>query len=83
MMSHYYSDTHVSGFPRNDMIDCHWPSLRKELLGQWKKLTPEELDEAGPRRHAIALLIQQKHGVAWQLVENYLMSVERSLPLFG
>lgn len=77
-----YSDTGYAPCGQ-DMVDCHWPALRKQLLSQWKKITPQDLDEVGPKRHALALLIQQKHGVAWQLVENYLMSIERSLPMFG
>lgn len=68
---------------RNDLVNCHWPSLRDQLLSHWKKVTKQELDEVGPKRHGLALLIQQKHGVDWQLVENYLNSIERSLPLFG
>ena len=84
MMTTYYSDVAVSKcLKQKDRIDCHWPTLRREVLSQWKKLTPEDLDETGPKRHLIALLIQQKHGVDWQLVENYLVSIERTLPLFG
>lgn len=83
MISYYYPELPKARNLVNETVDCHWPSLRKELLAQWKKLTPQELDDTGRKRHSIALLIQQKHGVSWQLVENYLRNIERSLPLFG
>ena len=65
---------------KNDIIDCHWPTLRTMLLMQWRKLSAKELNEAGPKRRRIAMLVQKKYGVAWQLVENYLFNIERSLP---
>ena len=80
-----HQDWELEQMPKHaeETVDCHWPSLRSQILGQWKRVTLEELDATGSKRYKIALLIQQKHGVSWQLVQNYLMNIERSLPLFG
>lgn len=64
-------------------ISCAWKPFRAQLLLQWKKLQAHELDEAGPDRHKIALLIQQRYGIATSLVESYLKSFERTIPLFA
>ncbi len=29
-------------------ISCQWEALRKQLLLQWARLTPQEVDNAGP-----------------------------------
>jgi hypothetical protein len=62
-------------------ISCAWPPLRAQLLQQWSRLTPEEIDEAGPDRHKLALLLQLRCGVDSDLAENYLRNFERTLPL--
>ena len=62
-------------------IRCNWEALRMQLLLQWKRLTPREIDETGPSRHGLALLIQRRYGIACELIENYLMNFERTLPL--
>ncbi|GEM_PF-4272036 len=64
----------------NDSVACHWPTLRSRLLAQWHKLSIQELNDIGPQRHRLALLVQAKYGIAWQLVENYIRNMERSLP---
>ncbi len=82
MMDHYFEIAPKTPL-MHDSVDCHWPSLKKHLLGQWKKVSQAELDEVGPKRHGLAMLIQKKYGVSWQLVEDYLANIERTLPLFG
>ncbi len=64
-----------------DLIHCSWMPLRAQLLLQWNHLTASELDEIGPNRHELALLIQRKYGIASQLVENYLRNYERTIPM--
>lgn len=64
-----------------DYVQCNWPLLCGQMLLQWKKLSRADLDETGRKRRDIALLIQQKYGIASELVENYLRNLERCLPL--
>lgn len=61
-------------------ICCHWPSLQALLIAQWHKLSWQELTETGPQRQRIALLVEQKYGIAAPLVENYIRNIERTLP---
>lgn len=73
-------------FAANDPVDygaiaCEWEPLRKQLLAQWNRLTEPELDEAGPNRRRLAMLIEHKSGVDRRLAENYLRNFERTLPL--
>lgn len=65
----------------NNIISCDWDSLRTQLLLQWENLTKKELDNAGPDRGRIAHLVESKYGVSAPLVENYLMNLERTLPV--
>lgn len=65
----------------NDAPDCDWESLRKQLLEQWNKLSPADLDRTGSDRHGIALLVGRAYGISAPLVENYLANMERTLPL--
>lgn len=72
--------------PLNDPADphaimCAWRPLRDQLLRQWNRLTPAEVDEAGPDRRMLALLLQRKCGVDQELAENYLHNFERTLPM--
>jgi hypothetical protein len=67
-------------FPSGGMR-CAWLALRAQLLAQWNRLTPRELDEAGPDRERLARLIQTKYGIACELAENYLRNFERTLPV--
>jgi hypothetical protein len=62
-------------------VACNWPLLRRQLLDQWKRLGEWELDEAGPNCRRLAGLIQQKYGIAMELVESYLHNLERTMPL--
>ncbi len=62
-------------------MHCSWMPLRAQLLLQWSHLASWELDEIGPNRHELALLIQRKYGIASQLVENYLRNYERTAPM--
>lgn len=63
-----------------DRLQCDWPHLRSEILQQWKKLDRAEIDRVGPSRHNIAMLIEQKYGIACIQAENYLANVERCMP---
>jgi len=62
-------------------ISCDWAPLRTQLLEQWGRLTPGELDKTGHDRHLIALLVESKYGVHSQMVENYLFNFECTMPL--
>ena len=68
--------------PHSDIIDCDWQTLSSQLLEQWHKLSPTELERTGQNRHKMAELIYEKYGVHPVLVENYLKNLERTLPLF-
>lgn len=65
----------------NDQMNCNWELLRKQLLAQWNRLKERDLDITGPHRQRISSLIQQRYGIARELVENYLMNFERTLPM--
>jgi hypothetical protein len=62
-------------------ISCDWAMLQAQLLEQWNRLTARELDKTGRDRHLIALLIERRYGIRYQLVENYLRNFERTMPL--
>jgi len=74
MGSMYYYDNAVT---------CDWPALEAQLLLQWNRLTARELDNTAADRHEIALLVERKYGIHYQLVENYLSNFERTMPLAG
>lgn len=78
--THTYHNDNVN-VPPARRIACRWEALRAQVLLQWNRLTSREVDEAGPDRHRLGLLIQNKYGVAHELVENYLRNFERTLPL--
>ena len=63
------------------IIGCDWKELRAQLMLQWPKLVPEDLDKAGPNRHRIALLIERKYGISSDMIENYLCNFERTIPV--
>lgn len=65
----------------SDNINCSWRTFCALLMMQWKKLKQFELEQTGRSRHRIALLMQQKYGMAHELAENYLRNFERTLPL--
>lgn len=67
----------------NAMVDCDWPVLRAQLLQQWNRLTPYELEATKHDRRRIAELIQRKYGIPMHMAENYLLNFERTLPLVG
>lgn len=67
----------------NDLIACDWQSVRSQLLTQWSRLNTSEIDATGASRHAIAKLVSHKYGIDAELVENYLLNLERTLPLEG
>lgn len=69
---------HVS---TSSKIVCAWDALRQQLLQQWDRLTPTELDRAGPNRDRLAVLVQRKYGIAASLIRNYLSNFERTLPV--
>ena len=62
-------------------ITCKWEPFRESIMAQWDRVTSRELDEIGPNRSKIAMLIETKYGIASHLVENYLRNYERTLPL--
>ena len=62
-------------------IVCKWEPFKEQILQQWNRLTPRELDRTGPNRGRLAVLIENKYGIAAHLVENYLRNFERTLPL--
>ncbi len=62
-------------------IYCKWEPFRAQILAQWSRLTPAEVDKVGPNRSMLAQLIQNRYGVDAYLVENYLRNFERTLPL--
>ncbi len=62
-------------------IACKWEPFREQILNQWNRLTMREVDQIGPNRSKLALLIENKYGIASHLVENYLRNFERTLPL--
>ncbi len=62
-------------------ITCKWEPFREQILMQWNRLSAREIDEVGPNRSRLAVLIENKYGVAAGLVENYLRNFERTLPL--
>lgn len=64
-------------------VNCDWHVLHSQLLAQWERLTPFELEAAGKNRRRIASLIQAKYGISLGMAENYLLNFERTLPLFG
>src|SRR5262245_8586543 len=79
---YYPSEGIRLNFPRQiDPLHCSWDVLRGQLLRQWSRLSPNELDAEGPNRERLARLIARKHGIAPKLVENYLHNFERTLPL--
>ena len=67
----------------NDNVTCDWSALSTQLLEQWKRLTPVELERTQHNRHSIAQLVERKYGVYATLVENYLRNLERTLPMFA
>jgi len=62
-------------------IVCKWEPFREQILVQWNRLTSREVDEVGPNRSRLAMLIENKYGIEAHLVENYLRNFERTLPL--
>ena len=67
----------------NSDISCNWHILREQLLSQWDRITPPELDATNHKRLAIAQLIQRKYGISVEMAVNYLRNFERTLPLLG
>ena len=78
--SRYASFDSHAPFESSPVISCDWQALRGQLLLQWKRLTAREIDKIGPHRKSLAALIQQKYGIAAELIENYLMNFERTMP---
>lgn len=64
-------------------VTCDWKCLSTQLLNQWQNITRQELEYTQHDRHAIAELIERKYGIDALLVENYLLNIERTLPLFN
>lgn len=62
-------------------VACEWGSIRKQILSQWDRVTPNELEDTHHDRRRIARLIGAKYGVQSILIENYLRNLERTLPL--
>jgi hypothetical protein len=67
--------------PAGRFVRCSWTALRDQLLRQWNRLTPRELDNAGPDRVKLASLICAKYDISSILVENYLRNFERTMPV--
>lgn len=63
----------------SDIILSDWNIISTQLLNQWSKITPAELEDTQHSRYNIALLIQQKYGVHAVMAENYLKNLERRL----
>ena len=77
-----YAATHRQAINDNNvLLRCDWPRLRAQLLTQWERLAQADLDNAGPDRRSIAVLVQREYGVSAILVENYLSNLERTLPV--
>jgi hypothetical protein len=66
----------------DEPLHCEWHDLRGQLLLQWCRLSPHELDEAGPNRQRLARLIQRRYGISAPLVISYLQHFEHILPTF-
>lgn len=64
---------------RHEYIDCPWRPFKQEILVQWRKLDEDDLMESGRNRRVLARIIERKYGVAWQLAESYLTSLEASM----
>ena len=64
-------------------ILCNWQALRAQLLLQWNKLTPWEIDKAGPHLLRLSGLIARKYDISARMIENYLRNFERTMPLTG
>jgi len=62
-------------------ISCKWEPFKAQIMEQWNRLTSREIDAVGPNRSKLAMLIENKYGIAAHLVENYLRNFERTLPL--
>lgn len=62
-------------------ITCQWEALRELILLQWPRLSRQEVDAAGPSRSYLAMLVSARYGVESRLIKNYLMNLERNLPL--
>ena len=67
---------------RNE-VSCNWKALREQLLNQWDRITPTELESTHHIRLNIARLIQKKYGISVEMAFNYLRNFERTLPLLG
>ncbi len=80
MMYATVSQHHVQP-PRSKLLPSDWNELRVQLIMRFNRLTLRELDEAGPNPSRLAHLIQQRHGVAPELAENYLRTIARNLGL--
>ena len=65
----------------NQEIQCSKNAMRELLLQQWRRLTPNDLEETEYVKEQIAILIQYKYGIDSQLIENYLSNLERTLPV--
>lgn len=76
----FYPAFQKTTFNEGDKILCSWELLSKQLLLQWHKLKPCDLEETGPHREKIAALIQRRYGIAKELAHNYLLNFERTLP---
>lgn len=66
---------------RSSLVSCDWQALKAQLLAQWNRLTDGELDRTGRDFCQIALLVERKYGIRYQMVENYLRNFERTMPL--
>lgn len=62
-------------------ISCKWEPFREQILSQWPRLTQYEVDVAGPNRGYIAALISIKYRLDQRIISNYLINMERNLPL--
>lgn len=76
-----YSQDHVPA--NNNEVSCNWQALREQLLRQWDRISPYELDSTDHNRLKIASLIQHKYGISNEMAINYLRNFERTLPLLG
>ena len=67
----------------NKEVSCNWHVLCEQLLSQWDRITPAELENTGHNRLHVARLIQMKYGISVEMAVNYLRNFERTLPLLG
>ena len=76
-----YSENHIPA--NNNEVSCNWHILCAQLLSQWDRITPCELESTQQNRQEIAGLLQHKYGISAEMATNYLRNFERTLPLLG